>query len=883
VGEVVQSTGCSSDVSDLVGREFELDRVSVALKKAERGVSSVLVFEAGLGMGKTALLDAVASKAEKRGFEVFRAAASEYDRDVVRQVLGAASPDDSGNGATTARLANFVDRHAPLCLVLDDLHHADFSSLRALNHLVSRVRGQHLVVVAARLAGAPSAEPLLLAGLDIYADRMTLRAFGPGEIAELAGTSVEDGADALAEATAGVPLLVRHVLAGRTAAELGMVLLARLHRQSARLARLARTIAVLRSTEPELVAVVMDSEIPAVADGVRQLEGMGLLRGSDFASSLVGTAVVDVVSHSDREEMHTRATWHLHRSNACYELVARHLVQTSGRFGSWAAEDLRRAADVALSDEDSATAVAYLTRALREEMSPRLRRDLLDRLSQVEIYLDPRQAEIHLIEALDHVDDPDSIVAIASRLAQVLYLDARYHEAKNVLSRAIDMIGDPERSAPLQIALRVSAPSMGDDDTIGTSRDDALWECEGNRERAALIANFSCTTGNNLAQGRKAALFALSGGVQAVLHDPQRLLTSIDSLLRVDELDVALRCCDDVVADADSAGLVLLGLLGRTLRSRVHRHLGRIPEARQDAVDAVTTAHRIGVPVKQFTFVYATEALVHALIGAGELEAAREAAERIGLVGSLPRTWHHACFLHARGVLRMRSGDAEGALADQLECGRRLTSWSGGNPPSRSWRSNAALACLKLGRSSEAREFALDGLELARRECVPSTTARALLTVAKVSGGSAAVPWLMEAEKLLRESPARLLHAEVLLELGANRWHHGQRDLARQDLSQVRSIAEQCGAISVLASLAELPEEAVRRSEVLPRSSMSAVLTAHELRVATLVVNGGSNDEIARQLGVTRRAVEFHLTNIYRKLGVRRRTQLPAALAEWGL
>ncbi|MEV5543390.1 helix-turn-helix transcriptional regulator [Saccharopolyspora shandongensis] len=56
------------------------------------------------------------------------------------------------------------------------------------------------------------------------------------------------------------------------------------------------------------------------------------------------------------------------------------------------------------------------------------------------------------------------------------------------------------------------------------------------------------------------------------------------------------------------------------------------------------------------------------------------------------------------------------------------------------------------------------------------------------------------------------------------------------------------------------------------------ILTAHEMRIAESVVNGRSNREIAGEMRVTQRTVEFHITNIYRKLGISRRVQLPDAL-----
>ena len=56
-------------------------------------------------------------------------------------------------------------------------------------------------------------------------------------------------------------------------------------------------------------------------------------------------------------------------------------------------------------------------------------------------------------------------------------------------------------------------------------------------------------------------------------------------------------------------------------------------------------------------------------------------------------------------------------------------------------------------------------------------------------------------------------------------------------------------------------------------------LTPQELRVAAAVRDGASNREIAAQLFLSPRTIEFHLGRIYRKLGIRSRTQLAATLA----
>ena len=51
-------------------------------------------------------------------------------------------------------------------------------------------------------------------------------------------------------------------------------------------------------------------------------------------------------------------------------------------------------------------------------------------------------------------------------------------------------------------------------------------------------------------------------------------------------------------------------------------------------------------------------------------------------------------------------------------------------------------------------------------------------------------------------------------------------------------------------------------------------LTAAEQRVAGLVAEGHTNSEIAAELFMGQRTVEAHLSRVYRKLGVRSRTEL---------
>jgi DNA-binding CsgD family transcriptional regulator len=71
--------------------------------------------------------------------------------------------------------------------------------------------------------------------------------------------------------------------------------------------------------------------------------------------------------------------------------------------------------------------------------------------------------------------------------------------------------------------------------------------------------------------------------------------------------------------------------------------------------------------------------------------------------------------------------------------------------------------------------------------------------------------------------------------------------------------------------------------EWLPAPKSAPLLTRREQQVSELAASGMDNATIARTLSVSPRTVENHLQRAYDKLGIRRRTELAAALAEDGL
>jgi len=67
------------------------------------------------------------------------------------------------------------------------------------------------------------------------------------------------------------------------------------------------------------------------------------------------------------------------------------------------------------------------------------------------------------------------------------------------------------------------------------------------------------------------------------------------------------------------------------------------------------------------------------------------------------------------------------------------------------------------------------------------------------------------------------------------------------------------------------------------RAARDAGLTDRELVIVRAVARGLSNEAISKELWVAEQTVKFHLTNIYRKLGVSNRTEAARYAFEQGL
>ncbi|HTT90035.1 MAG TPA: AAA family ATPase [Acidimicrobiales bacterium] len=127
-----------------------------------------------------------------------------------------------------------------------------------------------------------------------------------------------------------------------------------------------------------------------------------------------------------------------------------------------------------------------------------------------------------------------------------------------------------------------------------------------------------------------------------------------------------------------------------------------------------------------------------------------------------------------------------------------------------------------------------------------------------------------------KDSP--VYSARLSLALGRLLRRTGQRRAAVEHLRQANKLYVALEAAPFIAQTEEelaacgLPQEGTRRRSVLD-------LTSRESEVAHLVAKRMTNNEIAAELFITPNTVEYHLTNIYVKFGVKGRHELRRALA----
>ena len=125
-----------------------------------------------------------------------------------------------------------------------------------------------------------------------------------------------------------------------------------------------------------------------------------------------------------------------------------------------------------------------------------------------------------------------------------------------------------------------------------------------------------------------------------------------------------------------------------------------------------------------------------------------------------------------------------------------------------------------------------------------------------------------------RRLPMPFELARTQLLLGQIQRRRRRRQMAEVTLGEALATFERLGTpLWVQRARAEL-------DRMTPSSPRGAILTVAERRVAERAAKGMSNKEIAADLFIAAKTVEMNLSSVYRKLGIRSRVALSAALAD---
>ncbi|QJY49796.1 ATP-binding protein [Pseudonocardia broussonetiae] len=878
------------DRAVFVGRDRELAVLAGHLAQACAGRSQVVVVEGEPGTGKTALVQAFLDGLEP-GAAVLRASGEQAEETVsygiVEQLARAVERVGGGPGTVVhaadeppvagAALVALLDRlrghDGPVVISVDDGHWADVPSLQALVFALRRLGSDRvLTVVAVRphdggrsdrlraLATGDRGRTLRLGGLGVD-DLVALgRALGSGELPPPA-------ARRLHAHTGGVPLHVRALFEEVDPAALrsaegplpspvsySVLVLGRLSQCPPGARAVVAAAAVLgehcRLADAVELAGESGAEVVAPAVTAKLLTtsaapGGPVLR---FPHALVRAAVYHDMDLGVRMRLHARAAGIVGTPDD----VLRHRVAAAGGSDPALAGDLRAlaAAQVDRGERSRAAATLVSAAGLFPDAAERSR-CLLDAVELL-VLAGERSRAAELARAV-----PGGGSAHESFVRALLAFTAgRTAEAERLLLAAWAAAADAEPGFRAGICdalchlyylqLRAAESVEWGNRALAVDPDQSV----------SLVTSLALA-GRSLAPAAQLSTAVARGA---------RLLWTEDHAGAVTELSAA-------VTALRAGGMFVASLHAQGYLALARHRMGAFDAAVADAEEAVALAED-SEQDWMLARLHSYAAMPHAARGDREradahVAAATAAAAATGL--PLDRVGATVAAAHV--------ADARGAHARVVELLVPLAEAASGRaaePGVSSWPCMLADALVHLGRPDEA-ERVLGPFERRAEELGRGV---ALAAASRVRGRlQAARGDAAGAERALRRAAE---HARSGTELdvaltdlahGALLRRAGRRRAAADALGSARAVLARLGAGPALArcdeELAACGLHPVRGTDRAP-----GALTPRELRVARLAASGMSNPEVAAELIVSLNTVEFHLRNVYAKLGIRSRARL---------
>ena len=918
------------DVGGLVGRDDDLGRLLAAIADGRDRASGVVVTGAA-GVGKTALLRAARARVD--GFQVLQTTGIEVQSELPfaglhqllapvltamgglpgrqRAVLESAfalgppvSHDAFAVAAGALGLLGAAAETGPLLIVVDDAQWMDAGSLDAIMFAFRRLRDQALALVIATRphAGAPVPSGDLI---EISLDPLDAASARALVIDRGAGGLDGEAIDRVVALAAGIPLaLIELIRAGSTPVpsltegseasdRLSDRLISRLFgRRIESLsppARLAALIAALDEPTEQDAVLRAARSMHSAGSPWAELEGAAIVRIGDgridFTHPLLRRAVLQSAPADVQRSAHLALAAAMQDRGDAGRAVMHRAAGTIGNDESLALA-LERAAEHHRDRAGHAAAVRALVQSARlSPMAADRARRLLLAADDARRGGDWERAGQFIGEA--RRGSPDGTLRAMADLIEG-HIEARRGSTAAALRRYQRVADQAGPTAPDLAALALTYASSACT-VVGD-----VTEAVRAARRASEIgrAQVSDETRVAIAESLGSAL-ALSGELSAarVLLDEaagwyerqsQRVGAEFvaEPLIWLGEFARARRLLDDL--EADARGLGAPGLLIQTLglRADLQYRTGEWSSGLGDAKEAAGLARDTGQTVL-LAYPLAILSLFEGVTGHADAARdaaarARESARRHGL-----RVVDESVAF-ALGAVELLAGNADAALVE-LEPTATAVASSGRIQPAMSlWTPELIEALIAAGRRADA-EAALDGLD-AQAERTSGSWARGV--VARYRG-------LLTEHDGFDDTFAEAISAhevsQMPFELARTRLCYGQR--LRRAGRRVDARTQIRGALATFETLratdwvARAGRELAGTGARLRRAPDADrdELTPQELQIARLIASGATNREIAADLFLSPKTIETHLTRIYRKLGLRSRSQLARWLATSGL